>query len=181
MIENQDYELIRKFNAGDESSFNLLIRKYQDKIYWHSRRMLNDHMDADEVTQEILMVLYTKLNTFKFESALSTWIYKITSNRVINYIRRKQLRNIFKFEDLEYDITSSEDIASDLENREKLEILDKVLKKIPTKQREVFIFRNMDELTYEEISQITNKSIGALKANYFHAQKKILELMKNEK
>jgi len=66
---NQDYELVKKFLEGDESSFNLLVRKYQQKIYWHARRMTGNHLDSDEIVQEVLIVLYRKLNTFKFNSS----------------------------------------------------------------------------------------------------------------
>ena len=178
---NNDFELVKSFIAGNESAFNKIVLKYQQKIYWHARRMTGNHLDADEVAQEVLIVLYNKLKDFQFKSSLYTWIYKITSTRCINFLRKKNVRQYFSFEDNETKVLKSkEDLVKDLEVKEKLDKLHEVLNKIPLKQREVFILRNFDELSYEEIAEITGGSIGGLKANYFHAIKKIMELMKND-
>ena len=178
---NNDFELVKSFINGDESSFNRIVLRYQDKIYWHARRMTGNHLDADEVVQEVLMVLYTKMKSFKFKSSLYTWIYRITATRSINYLRKRNLRQIFSIDEPESkQIRSRGDILNDIEQKEKFGILEKVLQKLPAKQREVFIFRNFDELSYEEIAQITGNTVGGLKANYFHAMKKITELMGNE-
>jgi len=179
-LEN-DFELVRKFNAGDETAFNEIVKKYQKKIYWHARQMLGDHLDADEVTQEVLIVLYKKLKTFNFRSSLFTWIYRIVTTRSLNQIKRNQLKRLISFENAnETELAEKRDIIDDIVNKEKLERLNKILQKIPPKQRQVFILRNFEQLSYEEISKITGKSIGGLKANYFHALKKILEYA-NEK
>jgi RNA polymerase sigma-70 factor, ECF subfamily len=178
-----DEQLINEFISGNETAFNRLIQKYQQKIYWHARRMTGNHLDADEVVQEVLIVIYKKLKDFKSESSLYTWIYKITSTRSLNLINRRKIKDMFSLDDSEnrIDIAGNEDIVTDIENKEKLEKLNSVLQKLPVKQREVFIFRNFDELTYDEISRITGKSAGALKANYFHALNKVMDLMKENK
>jgi RNA polymerase sigma-70 factor (ECF subfamily) len=177
--QSGDFDLVNSFIGGNEGAFNKIVLKYQQKIYWHARRMTGNHLDADEIVQEVLMVLYEKLKDFQFKSSLYTWIYRITATRSINFLRKKNLRQFFSFEDQETkSVRSSEDIVKDIETKEKLERLEVALKKIPAKQREVFIMRSFEELSYEEISEITGKSIGGLKANYFHAMKKIMELMK---
>jgi RNA polymerase sigma-70 factor (ECF subfamily) len=174
-----DFDLVNNFIGGDESAFNKIVLKYQQKIYWHARRMTGNHLDADEVSQEVLMVLYEKLKDFQFKSSLYTWIYRITATRSINFLRKKGIKQFFSFEDQEAKaVKSQEDIIRDIETKERLAKLDNVLKRIPLKQREVFIMRSFEELSYEEISKVTGKSIGGLKANYFHAMKKIMELMK---
>ncbi|MDQ7815606.1 MAG: RNA polymerase sigma factor [Melioribacteraceae bacterium] len=179
-IDN-DFELVEKFVSGDETAFNLLVRKYQKKIYWHARQMLGDHHDADEITQEVLIVMYNKLKTFGFKSSLYTWIYKIVSTRSLNQIRRKKLKRLVTFDTAdEKEFSSKHDIIQDIANRDKLEKVNNALDKLPAKQRQIFVMRNYDQLSYEEISEITGKSVGGLKANYFHALKKILELV-NEK
>lgn len=142
--------------------------------------MLGNHSDADEVTQQVFITLYKKLYTYKFESKLSTWIFTITSNLVLNYIKKKKIKVFFSFDDLEHDLSDNSDIVQDIDNKMKLEKLNKILQKLPEKQRQVFILRNFDDLSYEEISEITKTSVGALKASYHHAQKKIMELMQNE-
>ncbi len=177
MEREEDFILVKRFLEGDELAFNEIVKKYQKRIYWHARQMLGNHLDADEVTQEVLIVMYKKLKTFNFQSNLFTWIYKIVTTRSINQIRKNQLKRFFSIDDEEnpIDIKSSNDIVEDIANKEKLKKLNKVLEKLPAKQRQVFVMRNFDELTYEEISKITGKSVGGLKANYFHALKKIME------
>ena len=173
-----DQELVTEFLGGDESAFNRLVMRYQEKIYWHARRMTGNHLDADEIVQQVLMVMYKKLNTFKFESSLYTWIYKITSTRSLNLINSNKLRSFFSSSDFsDKEGINADDILGSIENKERLEKIQTMLQKIPPKQREVFIFRHFDELSYKEISEITGKSEGALKASYFHAFNKLKELM----
>ena len=181
MPDNSDYELVKKFLEGDESSFNRLINKYQQKIYWHARRMTGSHLDADEVVQEVLLVLYNKLKDFQFKSSLYTWIYRITSTRSINYLNKRKIRSFLSFEDMNTsEVGVREDIVNDIDTKDKIKKLDQFLQTLPAKQREIFIYRNIEGLSYEEISEITGKSIGGLKSNYFHAFNKISEMMKNE-
>jgi len=173
-----DYELVKDFISGDETAFNRLAMRYQEKIYWHARRMLGNHLDADEVVQQVLLVMYKKLKSFKFQSSLYTWIYKITATRSLNLIKRNKLKTLLSLDDQITDSTvSGNDIIKNIEEKERLDNVNKMLQKIPPKQREVFILRNYDQLSYEEISEITGKSVGALKANYFHAFKKLKELL----
>jgi len=179
---DQDFENIKAFVAGDEKAFNLLAQKYQKKIYWHTRRMLGNHLDADEVTQEVLIVIYNQLKKFNFNSALYTWIYRITSTRCINFINKQKIKKFFYLDDTENNnLKYDEEILPNLEAKEKLVKLDKVLAKLPAKQKEVFSLRHFEDLSYEEISEITGKSIGGLKANYFHALKKVMEMYGDEK
>lgn len=181
MTEDLELVYIREFKSGDESAFNNIIKEYHQKIYWLARRMTGNHMDADEITQEVIITIYRKIKDFNFNSSLFTWIYKITSNKCITLINKRKLKKLLYFDDPDYEIIKdSDDIVSNLESKEKLKQLDAILKKLPVKQREIFILRHFDDLSYEEISAITGKSIGGLKANYFHALKKVMELMKNE-
>jgi len=178
-VKTDDHQLVREFLSGNEQSFNILARKYQERIYWHARRMLADHDDAHDIVQEVLLVMHSKLNTFNFSSALYTWIYKITATRSLNLIKKKKLKRIFTFSS--YEIVDSygyENIIDDIETKERFLRMEKHLKSLPVKQRQVFVMRNYDDLSYEEISSITGKSIGALKANYFHAFRKMKELIK---
>ena len=100
MTENEYvFKLIRDYLAGDESAFNMIVNKYKDKIYWHARRMTGNHLDADEIVQEVLLVLYKKLKDFQFKSSLYTWIYRITSTRTINYLKKKKIKQIFSIDD----------------------------------------------------------------------------------
>jgi RNA polymerase sigma-70 factor, ECF subfamily len=181
MTEELELKYIREFNSGDESAFNIIVKEYHQKIYWHARRMVGNHMDADEITQEVLIIIYKKLKNFNFKSSLYTWIYRITHNKSITQLNKKKIKKLFYFDEPDFEtLVNNEDLVSNLESKEKLFKLNGILKQLPVKQREVFVLRNFDELSYEEISEITGKSIGGLKANYFHALKKVMELMKNE-
>jgi RNA polymerase sigma-70 factor (ECF subfamily) len=181
-VQDNDFELINRFLSGEEVAFNLIVKKYQKKIYWHARQMMGNHLDADEVTQEVLIVIFNKLKNFNFNSSLYTWIYKIVTTRSLNQIRKKQIKRFFSIDDNDGDkLQDKHDIVEELDSKEKLEKVKKVLQKIPPKQRQIFIMRNFEDLSYEEISEITGKSVGGLKANYFHALKKILELTNENK
>jgi RNA polymerase sigma-70 factor (ECF subfamily) len=178
---NHDFELIKNFLEGDESSFNRLIRKYQDKIYWHARRMVGNHSDADEIVQEVLLVIYNKLFTFKFESSFYSWIYRITATRSINFIKKRNIKKIFSLEDFINKKDEKISIDKNVEIQEEISLIEKKLQLLPVKQREVFIMRAFNQLNYDEISEITGKSVGTLKANYFHALNKIKDIIKDEK
>ncbi|MEO8231186.1 MAG: RNA polymerase sigma factor [Ignavibacteriota bacterium] len=175
---NNDFELAKDFLKGNESAFNRLAVKYQEKIYWHARRMTGNHLDADEIVQEVFIVLYNKLKTFEFKSSLYTWIYTITNTRSINYLKKRKLKSFFSLDEILNKNFNQKDVIDNLESKQKLAMIEKALQKLPVKQREVFIMRNFDELSYEEISEITDKSVGTLKANYFHALNKIKDLVK---
>jgi RNA polymerase sigma-70 factor (ECF subfamily) len=181
ILKKDDFELIKDFLSGNEQSFNLLARKYQERIYWHARRMLGDHDDANEIVQQVLLVIYNKLNTFNFNSSLYTWIYTITSSRSLNFIKKRKLKSLVYFSSAEAAIKHGyENIIEGIEAREEFFKMEKLLMKLPVKQREVFVMRNFDDLSYADISKVTGKSVGALKANYFHAFKKIKELMEKD-
>jgi RNA polymerase sigma-70 factor (ECF subfamily) len=180
-VPNPDFELIKRFNAGDEAAFNDIVKKYQKKIYWHARRMTGNHLDADEVVQEVLIVIYNNLKKFRFQSSLYTWIYRITSTRTLNFLNRSRIKRLISIEDSSaHELNSRDDIINDFEQREKFARLEQKLQTLPAKQREVFIMRNFDDMSYKEISEITGRSEGGLKANYFHAINKLTELMKED-
>ncbi len=175
-----DKELINKFLQGDENSFNLLAKKYIDKIYWHARRMVGNHFDADEIVQQVLVVMYNKLSSFNKDSALYTWIYKITYTRSLNLLKSNSIKNFFGISNEHNEIPSEYSTYENYENKEMLSKIDDALLKVPPKQREVFSLRHFEELSYQEISEITGKSIGSIKANYFHAFNRLKELLEIE-
>ncbi len=178
---NEEKELIERAKNGEHTAFNILAKRYIERIYWHAIRMLGDHSDADEITQEVLIVIYSKLSTFNYESNLYTWIYKITTTRCLNLIRKKSIKRFFSFDNFD-DIGDSgnfeENLIEDMENKEKIKNIEKALQTLPVKQRQVFILRHYDGLSYDEIAEITGTKVGTLKANYFHALNKVIERVK---
>lgn len=179
MQKEEDFTLIKDFNSGEEKAFIKIVEKYKNKIYWHALKLLGNHYEADDVTQEVLIAMYNGLQKFSFNSSLYTWIFRITYTRSINYIRKKKVKQFFSLEDVKDNIVDKFDFVKDFESKEKLKNLNKVLDGLTIKQREVFILRRYEELSYEEISQITGKSIGGLKSIYHFTMNKILEKMKN--
>ena len=177
----EDRRLVKEFLDGDERAFKKIADKYSRRIYWHAYSMLNDHFDTDEVTQTVLLIIYKKLSTFNFNSSLYTWIYKITATRSLNYIKKKKLKKFFSIDSENIQgLVSKNNILSNIETSEKIDKIENLLQTLPIKQREVFIYRNFEGMTYEEISEITGKSIGGLKANYFHALSKLKETYNEE-
>ena len=177
--DKSDYDLIKEFIDGSDSAFNVLARRCQEKVYWHARRMTGNHLDADEIVQQVLLVMLNKLKAFKFQSSLYTWIFRITSTRSLNLIKKRQIQRLIPLDLVSKTGEANNDIFTKLEEKEKFEQMQKYLEEIPAKQREVFLLRNFEELTYEEIAKITGRSVGTLKANYHHAFKKIKELMQH--
>ncbi|MEN8194451.1 MAG: RNA polymerase sigma factor [Bacteroidota bacterium] len=177
----EDRQLVADFLNGDEHAFKKIADKYSRRIYWHAYGILNNHFDADEITQTVLIVMYKKLKNFNFNSSLYTWIYKITKTRSLNLLSRNKLKRMFSLDsdDLK-SVQTKENLIDNIETSEKLNKVEQLLKKLPPKQREVFIMKTFESMTYEEISEVTGKSVGGLKANYFHAIKKITEKFDEE-
>jgi len=176
---NNDSELIRQFKNGDVKGYNEIVRKYQKQVYWVIRKMVLDHDEADDITQEVFIKVYSALKDFREESNLFTWLYRIATNYAINHIRKVKVRNTVSVEVVVESIISKEKRSDELIDEEKRrKILEEAIETLPPQQRAVFNMRYYDELPYDEIANILGKSIGGIKANYFHAVKKIGECVK---
>ena len=176
MTERSDSELIELFQNGDESAFNHLVLRYQEKVYWVARRFVNDHDGADDVTQDVFCKTYEALKEFRGESTLYTWLYRITVNISLNSLRRQKARELFRIDEM-FDVQDQEAVAPDeaLERQEEKVLIEQAIARLPEKQKSVFVLRYYEEMPYEDISKILKTSVGGLKANYFHAVKKIQE------
>jgi RNA polymerase sigma factor (sigma-70 family) len=171
----EDKELLIKLRNPDTRSygFNLLVREYQKRIYWHVRKMVIDHDDADDITQEVFIKIHRHIDGFREDSQLFTWIYRIATNECLTFLQRKKRKYFLPIGDVEGELTSKLQATSGLSGDDIQLRLQKALLKLPDKQRMVFNMKYFDDLTYEQISEITSTSVGALKASYHHATKKI--------
>jgi len=161
-----------------EKAFNEIIRKYKKPIYWHIRRMVINHEDADDLTQDTFVKVWRYLATFKKESKLYTWIYKIATNETISFLNKKKRFFLFSFHDVEKQLANSLEDDNFFKG-DAIELkLQKAILSLPQKQRLVFNMKYYDELKYEEMSDILKTSTGALKASYHIAVKKIEEFIK---
>lgn len=171
----EDKELLEKFK--DESSrhyaFNLLVKKYQQRVYWHIRKMVIDHDDADDLAQDCFIKIWHHLENFRSDSQLYTWIYKIATNECLNFLNKKRKRFFLPINDVEKELEQKLSSSDMIQGDEIQMKLQKALLKLPEKQRLVFNMKYFDDLKYEEISEILGTSVGALKASYHLAVKKI--------
>lgn len=180
MFDKSDIELVNEFKSGNISAFDEIVRKYQKKVYGLARKILGNHDDADDVAQEVFIKLYYSLNDFKGESSLFTWIYRITVNECNNVLRKKKIKEFVQIDEIMNLLKFSQTPEQELVDKERKNLIERAMEKLPPKQRAVFVMRFFDELDYEQISKILNKPIGTLKANYFHAVKKIQRFIKDE-
>jgi len=179
MTGNTDLELVERFRNGDEAAFNELLLRYKEKIYWTARRFLQNHDDADDVVQQVLWNAYTGLKTFRSGSGVFTWLYRITVNTSLNALRKKRVRDFFSLDDLSESKSPDAERPDELyERSEQHAQIEEAIQTLPEKQKSVFVMRYYDEMPYEEIAKVLKTSVGGLKANYFHAMRKIEEYVK---
>ena len=174
-----DEELLELYRDPEtrRNAFNQLVRKYQQKVYWLVRKMVVDHDDANDITQEVFIKAWTALENFRGDAKLYTWLYRIASNEAINFLNKKRRRFFIPIHDVEGELTEkleSDPVVSGDEVQLKLQ---KAILKLPEKQRLVFNLKYYEDLPYEEISEITGTSVGALKASYHWAVKKIEDFL----
>lgn len=171
----EDKELLLKLRNPETRNygFNLLVREYQKRVYWHVRKMVIDHDDADDITQEVFIKIHKHIDRFREDAQLYTWIYRIATNECLTFLQRKKRRFFLPIGDVEGELTAKLDSNSTLTGDEIQLKLQKALLKLPDKQRLVFNMKYFDDMSYEQISEITDTTVGALKASYHHAVKKI--------
>lgn len=171
----EDKAFLERFRdpATKEAAFNELVLKYQQRIYWHIRRLVISHDDTDDLVQEVFIKIWKNLGKFQGNSQLFTWIYRIATNECMTFLKRKSMRNTVSIDDEENPLL--EKLREDpYINGNELQIrLQQGILTLPEKQRIVFNMRYFDELKYEEMSEVLETSVGALKASYHHAVKKL--------
>jgi len=160
--------------SSREQAFRDLVLLYQERIYWHVRRFVLDHEDANDVVQNTFIKAYKGLEGFKGDSKLYTWLYRIASNESITYINKSKRA-------IKGDIEAAERLEADTYfDGDAVELmLQRALAQLPEKQRLVFNMKYYDDMTYQEISNVLDTSVGALKASFHHAVKKIEFYLKN--
>ncbi len=175
MSEHSDDELLALFREENTRhyAFNLLVRKYQQRLYAFIRRMVTDHDETKDVLQNVFIKAWNGLDTFRGDSQLFSWLYRIAHNESLSHIKRMR-RGLFTS-----DAAVTERLFTTLDNSEHfsgdqiLKQLQRAVMRLPAKQRAVFTMKYFEEMKYEEMSQVTGTSVGALKASYHIATKKI--------
>lgn len=176
MEENFIIDKIRE-ESTRQYGFNLILKEYQERVYWHVRKMVIDHDDANDLTQDIFIKIWSNLDKFRAESKLFTWVYRIATNECLNFLKKKKRRAMISFGDATKELESKIDSGTGISGEEIQIKLQKALLKLPNKQRLAFNMKYYEEMKFEEMSHITGTSVGALKANYHHAVKKIEDFL----
>lgn len=162
-----------------EQGFRLLMRQYGESMYWHVRRIVVGHDDAEDVLQETAISIYKNINQFEGKgSQLKAWIYRIATNKAIEHLRGKT-RFFQSIDDLSPALLQTMVTENPVDMDKAEFLLQKKLLSLPTQQRIVFYMRYYDDMPYEDISKVTGKAVGTLKANYHFARMKIEEEIKN--
>jgi len=182
MAEKTDQEIIRMIQSEKEldAGFNLLVNKYQQRIYWHVRRMVIAHEDADDLVQNIFVKIFHNLGSFRNDSMLYTWIYRITVNETISFLKQKQRRQVFiPISQVDHSLVDMIEGNDSISGDEIQRQFQKAILSLPRKQRLVFNMKYFDDdLTFEDLSSILGTSVGALKASYHIAVKKIEKILR---
>ncbi|MEO9571623.1 MAG: RNA polymerase sigma factor [Polaribacter sp.] len=163
-----------------EKAFRELIKLYKERLYWHIRKIVISHDDADDVLQNTFIKIFKNIDSFKQDSKLFSWMYRIATNESITFINKRAKQKNVDITDYQHQLTSTLKSDDYFNGNEIQIILQKAIATLPEKQQLVFNMKYFDELKYTEISEILKTSVGALKASYFHAVKKIENYIKEQ-
>lgn len=180
-MQNEDRELIADLKQDNkkELAFHRLVKKYQERLYWHIRKILMNHEDTDDVLQNTFIKVWNNIDNFRQESSLYTWLYRIATNESITFLNSKKRKYLLPLNEVS-DYLMDNLISDPYIEADKMQMeLQKAILQLPDKQRIVFNLKYFEEMKYEDMAQILETSVGALKASYHHAVKKVEEYLKN--
>ena len=177
-----DRELIDELKQKNKRdlAFHVLVKKYQERLYWHIRKIVLNHEDTDDVLQNTFLKVWKNIDNFREESSLYTWLYRIATNESLTFINSTKRKSLMPMNDVSEYLMNN--LSSDpyFDGDEIKMKLQKAIAGLPEKQRIVFNMKYFDEMKYEDMAEILDTSVGALKASYHHAAKKIEEYFKNK-
>ena len=179
-MESDDKFILEQFDNEKtrNQAFELLVKKYQERLYWHIRRMVVDHEDANDVIQNVFIKVFGSLDKFRRDSQLYTWLYRIATNECLTFLKKKKY--FIPIGDAEHELNQKLSSGEYISGDEISMKLQRAILTLPAKQRSVFNMRYYDEIPYEDMAKVTGTSVGALKASYHHAVKKIEKYLKGD-
>ncbi len=174
-----DSDLVRllKDEKTRTEAFTRVVELYKEKLYWQIRRMVINHDDADDILQNTFLKAWQGLDSFRGDSLLSTWLYRIAANETINFLEREK-KSTLDLDDGESSLAARLESDPYFDGDETQRLLQEAIASLPVRQRQVFNLKYFDEMKYEDMSQMLNTSVGALKASYHHAVKKISDFFR---
>lgn len=177
-VDTQILSLVQNPTRREEG-FRLLLQKYQERLYWHIRRLVLDHEDANDVLQNVLIKVYRNIQKFEGKAQLYTWLYRIATNESLTFLNKKKKKLAISLDEEVAGLANTL-LADEYFDGAQAQIkLQQALLRLPEKQKLVFSLRYFEGLPYEEISKILEISKGGLKASYHHAVKKIEQFFKD--
>ena len=168
-----------KNSDTQEQAFRNLMTLYKERLYWHIRKIVLSHDDADDVLQNTFIKIFKNIHSFKENSKLYSWMYRIATNEAITFINKKAANQHIDISDLQYKMADDLQEDQHYSGDEIQQLLQKAIFTLPQKQQLVFNMKYFDEMKYSEMSEILETSVGALKASYFHAVKKVEKFLKS--
>ena len=175
MTEYSDLELLEQFrnDSTKHAAFEMIVRKYQQKLYYHIRKMVIDHDDTNDLLQNTFIKVWNNLDKFREDSQLFTWMYRIATNEALTFLKQKNKNRTYRMDDVELEVNEKTG-NNEYYNVDHLEMkLQQAIQGLPDKQKLVFNMRYYDRMKYEEMSAVLGTSVGALKASYHHAVAKV--------
>ena len=173
-----DIQLVERYLSGDMSAFDELMIRYERQIYRVCYRFVNNRDDAMDLAQEVFIKAFEHLSSFRRESSMKTWLYRIAMNHCINHVKK----NAREFVEISETIGStSSSVQSEMEDREQREHFRILVKRLPPKQKAILEMRINEQLSYEEIAAMSGRSISTIKASVFFALEKLRKLVKEPK
>src|SRR5574344_1761204 len=170
--EEEVLQLLKK-EETQRRAFTMIVDRYKEQLYWQIRRMVLSHEDANDILQDTFIKAWTNINLFRGDAKMATWLYRIAMNECLTSINKKQAQTELSIDDADAAIAQKLDGDTYCDGDKAQKLLQGALLTLPVKQRMVFNMKYYQEMKYEEMSDIFGTSVGALKASYFHAVKKI--------
>lgn len=181
-MEFDEKELIAdlKSGSGKEQAFQILVKTYQQRLYWHIRKIVMNHDDTDDILQNVFIKVWKNIDSFREDSSLFTWLFRIATNESLSHLQKQRRHSVVSMNEMSDYLTDSLETDVYFEGDEIQRKFQLAILQLPNKQRIVFNMKYFDEMKYEEISEVLKTSVGALKASYHFAVKKIEEFLKEE-
>ena len=174
LFEVTDERIIELYSCGrQEEAFRGIVDAYTERLYWHVRRFVCSHEDTNDLLQDIFIKVWSALPQFRGEARLYTWLYRVATNEVLNHLRKQKFKALISLDSASAVLERKIDEDASFNGDELQRELHKAIQRLPEKQRIVFNLRYFEEMKYEDISEITDTSVGALKASYHHAYNKV--------
>jgi RNA polymerase sigma-70 factor (ECF subfamily) len=180
MSQTSEEDIKQLIHSDAEKAFRMIIDMYGSKLYWHIRRIVIIHDDADDALQNTFINAWKNIGSFRNESSLFTWLYSIATNEALTLLRKREKESSIRLDDLESFFSVSAEGSSWFDGEEASARLQNAILKLPEKQRVVFNMKYFSDMSYEEMSEVLGTSVGALKASYHHAVKKIEKFIQND-